>query len=115
MPSKGTGHPSARRRGVHDRGSAPTITSAIGCGVLKRVSDGGAPARVGVGLPLLFAIVGVRSAVGGECLFPADVDEHRADLAQRDSDLEADLADRLRLPRPRWIDAEFLEEALEPL
>src|SRR5207247_2590073 len=50
-----------------------------------------------------------------ERLLPTDVDEHRADLPDRDGDLEADLADRLGLARGRRVAAELAEELLEPL
>src|SRR5215210_6661783 len=47
-------------------------------------------------------------------LLPADVDEHRADLADRDRDLEADLADRLGLACGRAALAQLDQELLEP-
>ena len=67
------------------------------------------------GLALHIGVVTARSRGCGERLLPADVDQHRADLADRNCDLEPDLADRLRLSRRRWIRAQLLEKPLEPL
>src|SRR5581483_4075087 len=48
-------------------------------------------------------------------LLPADVDEHRAHLANRERDLQAGLACRLRLPRRPSVATQRLEQPFQPL
>src|SRR5581483_1342342 len=57
----------------------------------------------------------VGGALGGEGLLPADVDQHRAHLADRDCDLEADLSDRFCLTSGRRVRAKLAQELLQTL
>src|SRR5437764_5580760 len=58
------------------------------------------------------AVLAARRVVG---LLPADVDEHRADLAHGQGDFEADLADRLGLARRRVTLPQRVKQTFEPL
>ena len=59
---------------------------------------------------------GPPPALGGrKGLLPTDVDQHGANLADSDCDLEPDLTDRLGLARLRRVVTDLLEESFEPL
>jgi hypothetical protein len=59
-------------------------------------------------------VVSRRWTVRRVRLRPADVDQHRAHLANGDGDFEPDLADRLGLPGLMPIRSHFAKKTLEP-
>src|SRR5918997_1417506 len=65
-------------------------------------------------LRLLIAIGAGRARVRGKRLLPLHVDQHRADLADGDRDLESNLANRFGLPERGRRGAQFVEERFEP-